>query len=162
MFGLVRQVDRLRDSVVGVLLECRLHPYVPLVLDLVSRYEYLLQVFWNSLNAMQSPRPANGVDEILGVEVSLSEGLFDKRVDKRKLTVLDLVIKRQRKDRLDSAGRVGNDTDRARRGYRRYRGVPNRSLVPVSAVSPNSGTVLAPLPDPATSRDPSSGIGSIT
>src|SRR5213079_2721463 len=136
---LPRHVDRLRDGRVRVVLESRLHSYMPLRRNVVSRREDPLPLFGHLL---KSPRGAvvvkNFLDEVLAPEALALRHLFEIIEEIRKLiAVHHALVPDQTKFWLASAGCVRNHGNRPGRSDCRHVGVANfETLLPLTTPLP--------------------------
>ena len=83
--GLFGEIDRLGDGVVGVLLECGLHPNMIFGGNVMRRYEEPSEVFGDFRIPLDGSLACNPGQEIFGVNTGCSRGLYKKRMDLNQL-----------------------------------------------------------------------------
>ena len=131
----MREVDRLRDRVVVVTLECGLHPYVPLGSDLVRGDEQPLRPVRHFLLIRHAASSRHMVHHRVAIEATVFCGLEEVAVDfaqsrqLRGVVRVKVVLPRvgEREHGLDAGCAVGDDRDRPGRGHRCSCGVAVRA-----------------------------------
>src|SRR5690606_8441350 len=119
--------------IVGMLLESRLHPDVPLGGDFMGCYEDPLYVLGHLGQAMNGATAKNLVHELIAVEAPLLGDLLEDRIDEPQRPLTDFVDERECEARVDTRRAFGGDADCAGRGNCRRRRVAERGASLISA-----------------------------